>query len=60
MLWVEKLDKATQSPAYLAYCNLIAAAIMRAALGDPSAEQEIVDLQKEQQKVLWAVLDAQP
>jgi len=57
--YCEKLDKAVQSPAYAAYCNLLAAAILRAALGDETAEQEIRDLQKEQQQILLAAMDAQ-
>lgn len=59
MTYCEKIERAVQSPAYNAYCTLIAAAILRAVLGDKRAEQEIVDLQNEQQRLLLAAMDAQ-
>lgn len=57
MLNMEKLEKAVQSPVYLAYCNLIAAAILRAAMGDTEARQEILDLQREQDQIVRAAMD---
>ncbi len=44
----KKLEAATQSPAYLAYSELIGGAIARLVLGDGSALREVADLQKEQ------------
>lgn len=57
---LEKLEVAVQSPAFLAYSQLIGAAILRAAMGDPEARTELVDLQKEQEQVLRAALDVMP
>jgi hypothetical protein len=48
----KKLDAATQSPAYLAYSELIGGAIARLVLGDGSALSEVADLQKEQAQLV--------
>lgn len=55
---LKKIETAVRSPAYQAYCQLIGAAIVRAAMGDPTAQSDIADLQKEQAQLVRDAVDA--
>jgi len=57
MSYLEKIEKAVQSPAYRAYCNLMGAAIARAAMGDPTARADLLDLQREQEQLVRDAMD---
>lgn len=49
---LKKIEAATQTEAYRAYSELIGSAIARAALGEPGALEESMDLQKEQAQLV--------
>lgn len=53
---LDKIEKAVTSPVYLAYSSLIGAAMGRLAMGDSSAKQDLLDLQKEQAQVISEAL----
>jgi hypothetical protein len=57
---LDKIEAAIQTPAYKAYCNLMGAAIARAAMGDPTARDELLDLQREQEQLVRDAVDATP
>lgn len=56
---LDKIEAAVRSPTFVSYCQLIGSAIARAAMGDPTARQEIADLQKEQEQFIRSVIEAQ-
>jgi hypothetical protein len=55
--YLDKLFHAMESPAYQEYSNLIGAAIARAAMGDPSARNDLNDLMKEQAQFVRSAMD---
>lgn len=59
MTTLDKIEAAIKSPAYQAYCNLMGAAIFRAAIGDPTARAELLDLQREQEQLVRDAMDTQ-
>lgn len=59
MTTLDKLESVVRSPAYREYCTLIGAAIVRAAMGDPAAAADLLDLQREQGKLVRDAMDAQ-
>lgn len=54
---LKKIEQVVQSPVYLAYSQLIGAAIARMAMGDPSAKTDLLDLQREQAQVVTEALN---
>lgn len=54
---LDKIEAVIQTPTYKAYCNLIGATIFRAAMGDPTARADLLDLQKEQEQLVRDAMD---